>query len=190
MQEVWKSVVEFEGLYQVSNLGNFRRDPAKQTPNKYRKPKPLERKTHLNRLGYLYATLCKQNVHVKRTIHQLVAVAFIPNAKYGDIVNHLDGNKLNNAVTNLEITTTQGNNLHAHKIGLMPKPGSSVYHNVHIVREKYKDKIYTYYAAKIKNMGKIIFNKQFTCEIEAAKAVDAFLDSIEDTQRKRNFPKP
>ncbi|MFA7188499.1 MAG: NUMOD4 domain-containing protein [Sphaerochaetaceae bacterium] len=188
MCEIWKDIVDFEGLYQVSSLGNVRRHPDKQCKNKYVTPKPLPRAVSRNRFGYLYATLSKDGRASKKTVHQLVAVAFFPNAAYGCVVNHLDGNKLNNAKTNLEITTHQGNNLHAHKNGLTPKPGKSVYHNVHIVTSRYKDKTYTYYAAKVKDNYKILINKQFTCEIEAAKAVDAFLDSIGDTQRQRNFP--
>ena len=188
MIEVWKDVVGFEGLYEVSNFGGFRRHPAKQSTNKYTTPMPLERKTHVNRLGYLYATMSKDHVPRKCTVHQLVAVAFIPNAAYGDVVNHIDGDKQNNALSNLEVVTSQGNNLHAHRTGLTPKPGASVYHNVHIRLSKYKDKTYTYYIAKVKDMRKVILWKQFTSEIEAAKAVDVFLDSIGDTQRQRNFP--
>lgn len=188
MKEIWKDVVGFEGLYEVSSLGLIRRNPNKQSKNKYVIPKTLDRALHENRYGYLYATLSKDGVMSKKTIHQLVAVSFLPNAEYGCIVNHIDGNKRNNAVTNLEVTTHQGNILHSHKNGLTPKPGQSVYHNVHIRLRKYKDKVYTYYVAKVKHNYKILINKQFTCEIEAAKAVDAFLDSIGDTQRQRNFP--
>lgn len=189
MSERWEDVKEFEGLYQVSSLGNIRRHPDKQSKNKYVTPKPLERVTAENRFGYLYATLCKNGKSYKKTVHQLVACAFL-NCDYGAVVNHLDGNKKNNSYSNLEVTTHQGNNLHAHKTGLTPKPGKSVYHNVHIRYSKYKDKTYTYYVAKVKDNYKILINKQFTCEIEAAKAVDAFLDSIGDTQRQRNFPTP
>ena len=187
MCEIWKDIPDFIGLYQVSNFGNVRRHPDKQSKNKYVTPKPLKRSTHLNRLGYLYATLSKNGKSIKKTVHQLVGAAFL-NAGYGSVINHKDGNKLNNLVGNLEITTHQGNNLHAHKLGLTPKPGASMYHNVHIRRSKYKGKTYVYYVAKVKDNYKILINKQFTDEIEAAKAVDAFLDSIGDTQRKRNFP--
>lgn len=188
MFEVWKDVVDFEGLYQVSNLGNFRRHPDKQSKNKYRSVKSLERKTQLNRSGYVLVDLCKENKKYKKTMHQLVAAAFIPGFTYGTTINHNDGNKQNNSVSNLIPCSTQQNVLHQHRTGLSPKPGQSIYHNVHIVSERYKDKTYTYYAAKVKDMRKIIFHKQFTDEIEAAKAVDSFLDSIGDTERARNFP--
>lgn len=190
MTEIWKDVVEFEGLYQVSNLGNVRRHPDKQSKNKYRAAKPLARAININRLGYLYASFYKDGKTVKKTVHQLVAAAFIPGFQYGDEVNHNDGNKQNNSLDNLIPCTSQVNNLHAHRTGLMPKPGASKYHNVHIRLSRYKDKVYTYYVAKVKDAGKILINKQFTCEVEAAKAVDAFLDSIGDTSRARNFSKP
>ena len=188
MSEIWRDIVDFEGLYQVSSLGNVRRHPDKQSKNKYVTPKPLSRALHENRDGYLYATLSRNGKACKRTVHQLVATSFLPNAVYGCVINHLNGNKKDNRVSNLEVTTHQGNNLHAHKNGLTPKPGKSVYHNVHIRLSRYKDKTYTYYVAKIKDNYKILFIKQFTCEIEAAKAVDDFLDSIGDTKRQRNFP--
>lgn len=189
MCEVWRDVVDFEGLYQISNLGGFRRHPDKQSRCKYRTPKSLERRTHLNRLGYLYATLCKGNISSKKTIHQMVAAAFIPGFKYGMTVNHLDGEKLNNAVSNLEMCTAQDNNLHAHKVGLQVKPGKSRYHNVRTHYSRDKARIVSY-AARVKNMYETIYYERFDTEEEAAKAVDAFLDSIGDTRRNRNFPTP
>ena len=180
--EIWKDVVEFEGLYEVSNLGTFRRHHS-LTPN-------TSRKVHENRLGYLYASMSVKGKTYKKTLHQLIARAFIEGFNYGDPVNHIDGNKHNNAVTNLEKTTASDNNIHAHTLGLRSKPGSSKYHYVHIVKEKYKDKVYVSYQAKIKEQGKVVFNKQFKDEVEAAKAVDTYLDSIKDTKRRRNFPKP
>ena len=182
LNEIWKDVIDFEGLYEISNKGNFRRH-QNLTSN-------TARKTHENRLGYLYASLHKENKRYKKTVHQLVAKAFIENFNYGDPVNHIDGNKQNNAITNLEKTTASENNLHAHTLGLRSKPGKSPYHCVHIVKDKYKDKVYISYQAKIKDQGKVVFNKQFKEELAAAKAVDAYLDSINDTKRRRNFPKP
>lgn len=189
MHEEWKDVVDFEGLYEISNLGNLRRSPNKQSTYKYRTPKPLERKTHVNKLGYLYATLCKNNVSSKKTVHQLVGAAFIPGFSYGDSLNHLDGNKKNNCVTNLAPCTHQENNLHAHKFGLMPKPGASKYHNVYIQMNRSKT-VVTGYIARIKDMYETIYYERFDTEEEAAYAVDAFLDKVNDTQRNRNFPAP
>lgn len=181
-REIWKDVVEYEGLYEISNLGNFRRHSS-ITSN-------TARSTHINRLGYAYVCLSKHGKSKNKTVHQLVAKAFFEDFNYGDHINHIDGNKLNNCLTNLEKTTISANNQHAHTTGLRTKPGSSKYHYVHIVRERYKDRYYTYYQAKIKMQGKIVFNKQFTNELEAAHAVDAYLISIGDTTKKRNFIQP
>lgn len=188
MCEEWRDVVDFEGKYQISNLGNFRRHPDAQNKNKYVVPKPLERKTHINRLGYPYATLSLNNKNSKKTIHQMVAAAFIDGFVYGLEINHKNGIKTDNRVSNLEITTSQDNNLHAHKIGLMPKPGKSIYHNVHIRKSYYKDSVYITYMAMVKINGKSVYIGQSKVEVEAAKMVDSYLDSIGDIQRNRNFP--
>jgi hypothetical protein len=189
MCECWEDVVEYEGLYQISDLGNIRRHPDKQSKNKYRKPKPLARAMYINRLGYYYTTLSKNGKTQNKTIHQLVAAAFIPKFEYGMPVNHIDGDKKNNSIENLEKTTYQYNNLHAHKNGLVSKPGKSKYHNVHIRYSKYKHSVYTEYYASVKDNNKVVFCKYCATELEAAHAVDEFLDSINDTCRNRNFPK-
>lgn len=188
MQELWKNVIDFEELYQVSNFGNIRRHPDKQSKNKYRIPKPLERKTAINHLGYRYATLCKDGKSCKKTIHQLVAAAFIVGFKYGNMVNHINGIKLDNSLANLEISNSTHNNTHAHFLGLLPKPGKSIYRNVSIkIDNRHRNPKPTYHAS-VKINSKRHPIGYYKDEIEAAKAVDTFLDTIGDTQRKRNFP--
>lgn len=189
MSEIWKDVTDFEGLYQISNFGNFRRHPDKQGKTR-KNPKPLFRAKQLNRLGYEYVGLSKQGKTVKKTIHQLVAAAFLPNFSYGTMLNHIDGIKTNNHISNLEISSSIENNLHAHQIGLQNKPGKSRYRNVSTIIIDTRHGYRVYYRASIKQDSKRIFCKQFKCEIEAAKAVDTFLDSISDTKHKRNFPTP
>jgi len=186
MFEEWKDIVEFEGLYQISNHGNFRKHPDKQ--GKCRKnPKPLGRAKQLNRWGYEYIDLCKNNQKSKKTVHQVVAAAFIADFTYGMIVNHKDGNKLNNHITNLELSDYVHNNIHAHSMNLMPKPGKSQYHNVsHVLDKRHKNPKYVY-RASVKINSKCHIIGLFKQEIDAAKAVDTFLDSIGDTVRKRNF---
>jgi hypothetical protein len=186
MIEIWKDVVDFEGLYQISNKGNFRRHPDKQ--GKGKNPKSLKRAISINRLGYEYVDFCKKGKKSKKTVHQLVAAAFISGFVYGQNINHIDGDKKNNNLCNLEKTNYIENNLHAHRIGLVKKPGKSKYHNVSIrIDKRHKNPKYSY-RASIKSNSKRIFCKEFKTEIEAAKAVDTFLDSIGDTSRQRNFP--
>lgn len=106
MQEIWKDIPGYEGLYQVSNFGKVRN--SHKLILKYWKS-----------WGYNYISLCKNNKSKKYRTHRLIAKAFIPNPKKYPYVNHIDGNKSNNNVTNLEWCTSQQNTIHAYKTGLM-----------------------------------------------------------------------
>lgn len=66
--------------------------------------------------GYPYVQLNKNGVHFNRTIHRLLAYAYIPNPDGKPYVNHLDGNKLNNSLDNLEWCTARENTEHAAKV--------------------------------------------------------------------------
>lgn len=102
-QEIWKDVIGYEGLYQVSNLGRLK--------SKYR---------ILKQSGKRYWKVClsKNNIHYRLDVHRLVAKAFIPNPHNYIEINHIDGNKHNNNVNNLEWTTRSENLKHAFRIGL------------------------------------------------------------------------
>lgn len=102
MSEVWKDI---EGYcnYEVSNAGRVRN---KKT-NKFI--------TGYDHFGYLRITLPNRNNVLK---HRLVAGAHIPNPDNKPEINHIDGNKQNNDVCNLEWVTRKENVQHAHKIGL------------------------------------------------------------------------
>ena len=66
--------------------------------------------------GYKYVQLNKDRHHYNRLLHRLIAIAFIPNPEAKPYVNHIDGNKLNNSIDNLEWCTAQENTEHAAKI--------------------------------------------------------------------------
>lgn len=91
MKEIFKDIKDYEGLYQVSNLGRV----YSIRTNKFLKPK-------LNRCGYLSVNLKYKGSHVTKSIHRLVAQAFIPNPNDFPQVNHKDEDKTNNCVDNLE----------------------------------------------------------------------------------------
>lgn len=110
--EIWKDIPEFENLYQVSNLGNVRSSRGKV------------QKLQITKFGYLRATLHKQRKEKKMHSHRLVALAFIPNPENKIEVNHIDGNKQNNHVENLEWNSKSENISHAFKIGLKNNNGS------------------------------------------------------------------
>ena len=101
MKEIWKDIKDFEGLYQVSNLGNVRR--IKFINNKIEKEKITMLKPNKN--IYLQVMLCKNGKTKRKNVHRLVAETFIDNPNNYDCVNHKDENKHNNSINNLEWCT-------------------------------------------------------------------------------------
>ena len=110
--EVWKDIPDYEGLYQVSNLGRVK------SLNKYHHKKEQILKNRITKDGYYETVLCKKGKMSFFRTHRLVAIAFIPNLLNKPQINHKDGNKLNNNVKNLEWCTLQENKEHAIKMGL------------------------------------------------------------------------
>lgn len=116
MEEIWKDVVGYEGLYQVSNLGNVK--GAEREIFNYRGKfikKSLPIRQFIDRCGYCRVTLFKYGKPHSFTVHRLVATAFIPNPDKLKDVNHIDFNKQNNNVKNLEWCSRSYNVKHAIK---------------------------------------------------------------------------
>lgn len=111
--ERWKPVVGCEEWYEVSDQGSVRR--IKPGPGA-RVGHVLKPKTHSN--GYPFVMLSIYGKVTSIDVHRLVAKAFVPNPHDKPEVNHKDGNKKNNAVANLEWTTSSHNKIHAVKTGL------------------------------------------------------------------------
>lgn len=103
MKEIWKDIEEYEGLYQVSNLGRVKRLKGKYVS--------AERMVNPSRHtdGYLQFNLCKNGKRKNHKIHRLVAQAFIPNPENKPEVNHIDEDKTNNNINNLEWSTRKEN---------------------------------------------------------------------------------
>ena len=121
--EVWRPIAGFEGRYEVSNFGrvmSYLRQGYDCVP--------CAKYAHLvrprrSKNGYLSVQICgggKQNQHC-RSIHRLVAAAFL-NLEDGMVVNHIDGDKTNNHVSNLEVVTYSDNSKHAIRTGLSKMP--------------------------------------------------------------------
>ena len=120
--EKWKDVKEYEGFYEVSNLGRIRRKDGKVKSgiknNDLRFIKGKMLKQHLKRNGYLTVDLSKQNKVKTISVHRIVATAFLEPIEGKDQVNHINGNKTDNRIENLEWVTSSENRIHAFKTGL------------------------------------------------------------------------
>lgn len=114
--EEWRDIIGYEGLYQVSNLGRVKRLDGIDSRGRLWKGRILKSMSTI--WGYLWVPLCKDGVRKQHRIHRLVAEHFIPNVENKSQVNHIDGNKKNNTVENLEWTTHSENTKHAYITGL------------------------------------------------------------------------
>ena len=115
MTEVWKDIVGYEGLYQVSNLGRVKSLPKMVG---FRKQSEKQCAIFTDKRGYCKTNLYKNNTHKQVYVHILVASAFLPNPANKPQVNHIDGDKSNNQIHNLEWCTAKENVIHAYRTGL------------------------------------------------------------------------
>lgn len=116
--EIWKDVVGYEGLYQVSNLGRIKSlDRYVEYPNYIKRINGRIMSQQDNSKGYLMVNLSLNGFTKKLYVHRLLAEAFIPNLANKVEVNHIDLNKKNNIISNLEWCTKKENMRHAHKNG-------------------------------------------------------------------------
>lgn len=101
--ETWKDVPDYEGIYQVSNLGNVRSRNKTLTPG-------------IATNGYPLVTLSKNGKTKSFTVHKLVALAFIPNPNNLKCINHKDECRTNNRVDNLEWCDYRYNNAYGTRL--------------------------------------------------------------------------
>ena len=112
MNEIWKDIYGYEG-YQISNAGNVRHIYKNKNGTIIK-----NLKNTVNGGGYVRIALYKNKKSVKTLVHRIVAAEFIQNPNNYSIINHLDGNKVNNTVQNLEWCTNSQNIKHAYRTGL------------------------------------------------------------------------
>ena len=117
----WLPVKNYEGYYEVSESGEVRSvervlSVTKQ-PSRKLKGKILYQTTNVQ-VGYRQVSLWKNNIGTSLYVHRLLAEAFIPNPQNKPEVNHIDGNRQNNHISNLEWVTSGENSLHASQSGL------------------------------------------------------------------------
>ncbi|HMJ47835.1 MAG TPA: NUMOD4 motif-containing HNH endonuclease [Ferruginibacter sp.] len=116
MEEIiWKPVIGFERFYQISNTG--------KVVSFHKRNFNQEISQRIDRAGYLTVRLSKQGKTSTQYIHRLVALAYINILEDKPYVNHIDGDKLNNKVENLEWVTHAENIQHAYQIGAYSKAG-------------------------------------------------------------------
>ena len=123
MKEIWKDVLGYEKIYEVSNKGRVRSAKGKTTHSELHgtrvwKPRVLKQK--ISKDNACRVSLWKNKQCETCLVHRLVAFAFIPKQEGKDYINHIDGNRLNNNVENLEWCNHLENNRHAFENGLMP----------------------------------------------------------------------
>lgn len=124
MKEIWKDIKGYEGLYQVSNLGNVM---SWVNNSQHKRTRGLILKPRISKHGYYYINIYKDGKRKTVKNHRLVATHFISNPKNLPCVNHRDGNKLNNKVSNLEWVTYSENRNHAINTGLVDMNNSSLF---------------------------------------------------------------
>lgn len=123
MTEEWRDIPNFVGIYQVSNTGRVRsidrtvRHMGPHNKDENFKYKGKIRKKSVNRYGYETVLLSHPDGRKKlKRVHRLVAECFLEKHNSVNVVNHIDGNKLNNNVENLEWCSVKENNLHARDV--------------------------------------------------------------------------
>lgn len=134
MEEEWRDIRGYDGIYQVSNLGKVRRTAIEvmcrnqhaEFPRTY---PAKELAIHLLDNGYCQVFLYRKGKSKGELIHRLVAKAFLPNPENKPEVNHIDCNPSNNTVTNLEWCTRLENMSHALNCGWCPNQSRKGYRN-------------------------------------------------------------
>jgi hypothetical protein len=109
-REKWLPIKNYEGLYEISNFGNVKSVERKSKNNNGYKPiKERLLKPCISNTGYYMVSLCKNQKQHTYTIHKLVMEHFNRCSFDYEVINHIDHNKLNNNISNLEYVTQKEN---------------------------------------------------------------------------------
>jgi len=177
--EIWKPVIGFEGRYEVSNQGRI-----KSIIDNHGKPKSHIKSVRIRSESckYLYVQFFIKDKVFHEAVHRVVAKAFIKNKDNKPMVNHINGDKLKNDAYNLEWVTCSENHKHAFEIGLRDIEK----HRERMIGTKYGKSSHfrnvTYdpsrnkWKGTMKHMGKMLPQKRFDTEIEAAQYVNYLID--------------
>jgi hypothetical protein len=122
----WRAVKDYEGLYEVSNTGLVKALEKRVDRGKCHRTWLAHYKAYnKDANGYFRVSLSKSGVNKTHKVHRLVATAFIPNPDNLPCVNHIDGDKTNNKISNLEWCTHSENLKHACTMGLKSNAGEN-----------------------------------------------------------------
>lgn len=113
-QEQWLPIKGYEGLYEVSSMGRLKSLRRSDSIGRSLQDRIVTPKNCTNQ--YQASTLCKNGIKKQILRHRIVAMAFIPNPENKDEVNHKDGDKTNNKVSNLEWATKSENERHKYSV--------------------------------------------------------------------------
>ena len=149
--EIWRDVVGYEGLYQVSNYGRLKSFYGK-------KGKILAGK--FDAQGYSHCALAKNKVAKMELLHRIIAQTFLPNPENNSVVHHKDHDKMNSCVWNLQWTTHSQNILYAFQSGIMKNPSGVDSHNSKLTAEQVRW-IRENYIRNDKKFGAPAFAKYF-----------------------------
>lgn len=148
ISEIWRDIPGFEKVYQVSNLGRVKSLSRYITP-KVGKPYKVEDKLlklGVHTGGYLTVSLRKEGRYFNKYVHRLVLLTFSKGV--GETVNHIDGDKKNNTLENLEWATYRSNLLHAKELKLNNNHGEGHWNNTKLNWDKVNE------IRRLKSCGK------------------------------------
>ena len=145
--EIWKDIPGYEGLYQISNYGRVKALAKEWKSHHTAKLKHRETllKCQISKSGYLSVTLYKNRNYIHYRVHRLVALVFITNPENKPFINHIDFDRKNNRVENLEWCTSRENNAHSienmRKASLKSKKPTTGEHYIYPFKNKFRIEI-------------------------------------------------
>lgn len=156
-EEIWKDIIGYEGLYQVSSLGRVRSLDRYDSRNHFRNGRML--KLSYNTVGYLSVGLHSNGKAKMYMVHRMVAQAFIPNPNNLPIINHKDENPSNNSVENLEWCTAKYNSNYGTRNDRIRTTSIKNGYWSGLSEEEYKKKYYHKNKDKISEQKKEYYQK-------------------------------
>lgn len=157
MQEVWRDIEGYDGFYQISNLGRVK-SRGKQCA--VSEKKEIIRAMSLTRDGYVKVRLLHRGKDKTVRVHRLVAAAFLPNPDNKPTVNHIDGNKQNNVIGNLEWADRAEQMTHAYALGLKAPLCGSAQPNAKLTDEQVRE-IRALYVPHDRRRGTVALSQKY-----------------------------